>query len=102
MINWYGLSPEARNALVAEKVMNWRATPIPDYCNDAAAAGLATDEVERRGLTLIFVRHLLNLVTPSGAVRNPARVISATPEQRCIAALQAVGVEIRLHNGETT
>lgn len=76
------------------------ATPEPlRYSTDPAAAAHVEDEIERRGLTEQYVDAMLDLLHINAEDRIPAHyqlwaLIRATPEQRCRAALVAVGVEL--------
>ena len=56
------------------------------------AVGLLEDEIERRGLESAYVMALRRIVTPVWP-EDAARwaLIRATPEERCRAALAAVG-----------
>lgn len=105
------------NALVTEKVMGksieWRPWDLKPYSTDIATARLVEDEIERRGLGWEYAQELLRLVAyPDGRNvydRTPRpgnfyqegqptdkdlwHLLRATPAQRCLAALKAVGYD---------
>lgn len=65
------------------------------YSGDAAAARLIEDEIERRGIGEAYIWYLAEVI---GHPRHVAwssldmfALLRATPEQRCRAALRAVG-----------
>jgi hypothetical protein len=74
---------------------HWR--DIPAYSTDPAAARLVEDEIERRGLQEPYVRALVGGAEEAThrlwycGVDDLWRVATATPEQRCRAALAVVG-----------
>ena len=57
------------------------------YSTDHTAVRLVEDEIERRGLVGPYVKALYAIVGKQGSWS----LIRATPEQRCAAALRAVG-----------
>ena len=80
---------------------------LPAYTTDIVAARLVEDEIERRGLVDAYIDALAVLIDPNGndisifdtiIEMNGRRalwaLLRATPEQRCWAALRAMGVEV--------
>lgn len=88
-MNWYELTPHQRDTLVVKHVLvnNGR---LRDYSTDARAADAMEDEIARQGLDFAYLTELAR-ITGDNRVRA---LYSATPDQRCLAALRAKGVEL--------
>lgn len=117
---WSEMEPRERDALVAEKIFNLTlnyefaeelgapSVPalrdqydewgiLPEYTTDHTAVRLVEDEIERRGIDAryLYIKHLILIFNP-----DPEDfvltwdLLRATPEQRCLAALRACGVEV--------
>ncbi len=121
-MQWDEMKPRERDALVTEKVMEWRksyAMPgsaiwswyLPDntyavcdrhphYTTDHNAAAEVRAEIARRRLHGDFLGHLgsiLEVAIPVAkgiGLKSLWELTNATPEQQCRAALRAVGVEV--------
>lgn len=76
--------------------------PVPFYTTDLTAARIVEDEIERRRLQLVYIKRLIELLDIYDAsLRSDQHDLStyalwqlsrATSDQRCYAALKAVGV----------
>lgn len=66
---------------------------LPHYTTEHAAARLVEDEIERRGLQQRYVDELLTFEREADFSAEWF-LIRATPEQRCLAALRALGVAV--------
>lgn len=121
-INWSALTPRQRDALIAEHLMGyhvqwiggdvWIVPPpsaedqdvalgrVPEYSTRAHGGPMAEQEIERRGSEAQsdYAWILKEIVGVSDDFKYDAtaadlwKVIRATPEQRCRAALIAIGV----------
>jgi hypothetical protein len=71
--------------------------PLPNYSTSIADAREMEDELERRGLHMKYAVKLASLDTEASQRITQKELwwflIHATPEQRSLAALKAVGVE---------
>lgn len=117
MTHWQAMTPRDRDALVAEHVMGETVDPSSRawqdgylnegtyYTTDHAAARDVEDEIERRGLKQEYLRALIDDVAPimfqdayenfrDDAYDGLWAFTRATPEQRCKAALRAIGMDV--------
>ena len=95
------------NARVAERVMGWKVhwydgvpnymrdgwvVLVPDFSGSLDAAWEMEEELERRGLCDEYEHALVTIAWSERLhpARSAWRLIHATPEQRCEAALEAV------------
>lgn len=112
-MKWEEITPVQRDALVEERVMERKKEPlfwgpditatiqrnVPYYTANIAAACLVEGEIDRQGLRENYVWELCQIAAQR---RSPDewyeddlwKLIRATPEQRCHAALRSKGVDI--------
>jgi hypothetical protein len=121
-MTWEEMTPRERDALVGERAfaytVDWEFDApcvkalcdqydewgiLPHYTADLTAARLVEDEIERRGLQSVYAVHLMTLLCGGWANNEGLYILEeddlwtllrATPEQRCRAALRAMGVEV--------
>jgi len=85
---------------------------LPDYCNDIAAAVLVESRIKELDTKTLYIDALSEIVAPEyasiffNAIELDPHVmelnglaylwlmVTATPKQRCLAALKAVGIEV--------
>lgn len=107
---WAQMDWQERNTLVAEHVIGrnpdtgWHALDewgeIPRYEGRIEDAQLVEDEIEKRGLETKYISCLQEIVWNGEYSEHDYplelkwRLLRATPEQRCLAALRACGVEL--------
>lgn len=104
-MNWNDFPPRQRDAMVHMDAMRHSVVDtlihtddegftageeVPHYSTDATAADAMEDELARQGLEDVY---LVELACVVGASRVQA-LYSATPAQRCLAALRAKGIAI--------
>lgn len=105
LTHWYNPSgqrvvPQFRHIGERDGVQAYESIRVPPYSTDPAAVCLVEDEIERRGLRDAYIEHLLDVIAapdlrldiwPTAA--DLWKVARATADQRCQAALRALGVE---------